>query len=699
MPDISKDRDELRSAQRRTRRERDRERKNWRAYDATEFGQFDEAALALMIQEGRPPTSFNIIKRYVDSIAGSTIADGYDINYETELGDDNVGAIIMKELYLQDKGLSNLEGEYLEAIRAGFIYRGWVEMFVDKDRDPRGRVGFRYLSPDRVVGDPDWTTHRVKDNKQIFILAWMSPQQIKDRYHASDTEITQAISQYEQLRGDGGGVSSGVNSSTGEIDKLYDTSPDFFDERNGLFLVASKCWLKKETKKLLFDLETQQFLPDMPKEDIEHFLLAAQMTGKKIDVIPSEVTVCKVRTFAPAWLNVELQAGNHPIQRNGYPFFCFSSDCINGRPNTPTDQLYDVQTSINKREATITHVLMTTGHNALSVEEDATSDPEDAKKIATGIHRPGAGFLVAPGANNENKIKYLTKNQPPTDLMQHSQSLLNIAEKITPAVPALQGLGESGDSGVLFQAKLQQAQVGIQIPSKFLKTFWNDVGDAFFYAAQQTYTYPMILSSSKDGTQFRLNMEGGIWIESIPRLRTVVTQSPTSDSFRRSLLQQLGSLEQYITGPLTKQSLGRLLIQGLPGIPDEEKNALSESSKLEEELAKTTTTYQLLQAQTQLKTLQDSGGQPPPQPTPADLIKVSLALKGEDLMNPQLNGVIMQMLENSNAMPPPAPPPNPAAGPAGQGTGTPTPSQPMPGQPPPGNAPQSMPANAPAAAF
>ncbi len=612
MPDISRDRDELRSAQRRNRKERDRERKNWRAYDATEFGQFDEAALALMIQEGRPPSSFNIIKRYVDSIAGSTIADGYDVNYETELGDDNDGAIVMKELYLQDKGLSNVEGEYLEVIRAGFIYRGWVEMFIDYERDPRGRVALRFLSSDRVIGDPDWTTHRVKDNKAIFILAWMSPQQIKDKFHTSEQEIQNAITQFEQLRGDRGGAGYGGNGSSGEIDKLYDMSPDFYDERNGLFLVASKLWLKKERKKQLFNVETQQFLPDMPQEDVEHFLLAAKMTGKKIEVIPSEVTVCKVRTFAPAWLDVELQAGNHPIQRNGYPLFCFSSDCLNGRPNTPTDQLYDVQVSINKREATITHVLMTTGHNALSVEEDATSDPEDAKKIAKGIHRPGAGFLVASGANNENKIKYLTKNQPPTDLMQHSQSLLNIAEKITPAVPALQGLGEQGDSGVLFQAKLQQAQIGIQIPSKFLKTFWNDIGDAYFYAAQQTYTYPMILSSSKEGKQIRLNMEGGIWVESIPRLRTIVTQSPTSDSFRRSLLQQLGSLGEYIQGTLTKQSLGRLLIQGLPGIPDEEKNALAESSKLEEELAKTNVMVQLAGAQQQLMAIQNPA--PPPVP-------------------------------------------------------------------------------------
>jgi hypothetical protein len=625
MSDVRKDRDELRAYQRRNRRERDRERRNWRAYDATEFGQYDEQALAVLIQEGRPPTSFNILKRYIDTITGSILADGYDIHYETELGDENNAAILFNELYMEDRDLGNFLGEFLEMVRAGFIYRGWMEMYIDRSRDPRGRVGLRYLSADRVTPDPDWTTHRVKDNKSIHISNWMAPQQILDRFKKKTPEIQAAIKQYELSRGGDG--------ESRELDKLFDLSPEFFDEQNGLYLVSSKLYLEKEKRDKLFDLQTQQFLPDLPAEDLEEFKFAAEMSGSKIEVIPSEISVCKVKTFCPALsLDLVLEEGNHGIQTGGYPLFAFSSDCINGRPNTPTDQLYDVQLTINKRESTKTHVFMTTSYNTLLVEEDATSDPEDAKKIATGKGRPGAGYLVTPGTNRESKIRYMEKNQPPAELMSDQQYLVNLADKLTPSVPALQGLGEEGDSGVLFQAKVAQAQIGIQIPSKFLKAFWNEIGDAYFFAAQQTYTYPMVFNSKRLDTRFVLNMEGGIWMEQIPRMRVTVTQSPTSETYRRQLIQQYVALNQYIPGNLTKQALARLVVKSLPNVPDEELDKLAETAKLEEELQKEGTLLQLegikMQRQQQMAMAQGGAmgmmpgmpGAVPQAPSPQDML-------------------------------------------------------------------------------
>jgi hypothetical protein len=224
MSDVRKDRDELRGFQRRNRRERDRERRNWRAYDATEFGQYDEQALAVLIQEGRPPTSFNILKRYIDTITGSILADGYDIHYETELGDENNAAILFNELYMEDRDLGNFLGEFLEMVRAGFIYRGWMEMFIDRTRDPRGRVGLRYTSADRIVADPDWTTHRVKDNKAIYVNNWMAPQQIFDRFKKKTPEIQAAIQRYELAKGGDGEISCSTCRPSSSMSRTGSTS-------------------------------------------------------------------------------------------------------------------------------------------------------------------------------------------------------------------------------------------------------------------------------------------------------------------------------------------------------------------------------------------------------------------------------------------------------------------------------------------
>lgn len=577
----------------RQRRERIRERDNWRVYDATEFGQWNEEALRLMVQEGRPPSSYNFTKRYVDTIAGSIIADPFDVNFDTELGDKNDISILLETLYLEDRELGNWNHEYLQFIRAGFIYRGWLEFYVDRSRDPRGRVGLRYISGDRVVTDPDWTTHKVKDNKAIYVWSWMTAEQIKDKYHKKTDEIENAIRIYES--------STQQGDTLPYVEKLFDRSPEFWDQQNGQYLVFDKYELKKVSKKRIFDSTTAQFLPDLDPEDSIMFLESAQMLGRPVEIIPETQTICKVRTLAPALsLDLVLQDGKHPIQTGDYPMACFASDVINGRPNTPVDQLKDPQISFNKRESTITHILMTTNNNALLIESDAVEQSEDAHKIGKERNRPGAYFIVEPGAATSGKIKMMDKNAPPADFMNAAENIRSIMQEITPAVPAMQGVGEEGDSGVYFQAKVAQAQIGMQIPSKFMKAAWQEIGDKYFFAAQQIYTYPMAVSQAKKNRVFTLNMPGGVDLADIPRMRVTVTQTPTSETYRRQMLQQYVAINQYLPDPLTKTALARIMVGQLPNIPDDDLQELENSARLSEELQKLSTMAQIMQLKSQI---------------------------------------------------------------------------------------------------
>lgn len=557
----------------RNSRERRRERNNWKVYDATEFGQWDETSLRQLISEGRPPHQFNFVKKTVDTLAGSSLAEPYDIHYTTEIGESNDIAILFNELYLEDRDLGHFMFHYLQQLRAGFVYRGWLEMFKDYSRG-LPRVGLRYLSGDRVVTDPDWTTNNVKDNKALYLPAWMSPQQIKDKYKRSSDLLEVHIALFKEFQ---------HQSAQGqEVEKLFDRSPEFWDEQNGLFLVWDKLVLEQVNRTRLYDYDTGTWLPTTDEGQAQALFDIGRQEGRNLAMLPKQELVCKVYSQCPALL-LELQNGKHPLQLNRYPLFAFSSDCINGRPNTPVDQLKDVQEAFNKRESVKTHILMTNANNHVLVESDAFDTPAKAEDFIKRRNRPGGGSVVEPGTNQHNKIRHLDRAAPPREFVEDANHLWQIGEKLTPAVPAVQGMGDEGESGVLFQSRVAQAQIGMQIATKFLAALWHEVGDAYFDAAQQTYTYPMMFRSQRTGQVWWLNYEDGLDMKTISRMRVTVTQSPASESYRRLLLQTYLSINQALTSPLSKQALSRMVIQSIPNVPEEEKNALTEITKMEED--------------------------------------------------------------------------------------------------------------------
>lgn len=647
--DVLRDRDLFRNQKLRGVREKTRERKNWRFYDGTDYGQWDEAAVRLLIQEGRPPHTFNFIETKVDTIVGSILTDEYQLSYETELGEKNDPAIMLNELFMEDKDLCNFEFEFLQFVRAGFVYRGYMQFYVDRSKDPRGRLAWRYLPPDRVQVDADWKTNDINDCKWIFTSAWMSPEQIQQKYKPKKADIQSALDQWSM------GKSENLQES--ELEKVFDRSDEFYDQLNGLYLVIEKYELKQTTKMRLWDPIRGEFLPEQDPEDADLMVKMAQLQGQHLEMLPRTINECYCHTLCPGIsLNMSLAKGKTELQTGGYPLISYASNMINGHPNTLVDQLRDSQEAYNKRVSTATHILMTSANNALLIESDAVEDSQELERIGKQRGRPGAYFIVEPGAISGQKVKHLEKNQPPSDFAQAADQILAVANQLTPAVPAVQAQqeGQSGESGVHFQSKLAQAQVAMQIPQKFLKAVWHQIGEAYFAAVKQHYTYPMLFQSQRQGVPFYLNVPGGIMVEELNRLKVVINQSPNSETYRRQLLQQYVALAQYLPDPATKMALAGLVLKSLPGVPDEDLDKLAEVAKLSEDYQKLLVVFQTNQLATQLQQQQ---------------MQAQMAMMG---------GMPGQ------GMPPPGAPPQPA------GNQPPPTSQPgataAGGPPPPGNA-------------
>jgi hypothetical protein len=602
----AQDRDAHKNYMYRQQAERRRERDNWRCYEATYFGQWNEQNIQQAVQEGRPLSSYNIAKKSIDTVVGSVIADPFELHYDTELGDSPQTAILMNELFMEDKDLTGFDLEYQHFVRGGFVFRSIMEIYVNRERSDRmPRVGWRNIAPDRIVFDPDWRTNDIDDNRSIYIHAWMGPQQIKDKYDKSSREIEAAIKVKEDT------VESSIKSESTEADeisKLYDSSPEYFDEKNDQYLVIDKYWLKTTTHYEVYEPAAAAVLATLPYEKALELKAIYEEEGRETMLLPVKKRELWVRTTIPGLsLSLVLQEGRHELQLNGYPFVIYSSDVINGKPNTYMDILKDPQIVFNKRINTETHILMTQSNNTLFIEEDAVEgDASEVDKIGKGRNRPGAYFRVSPGA--KDKIWHLERGSPPTDFLNSASYIRDIMREITPAVPAMQATGEKESSGVLFQSRVQQAMIALQMPTKLLQAVWERMGELYFRAVKQIYTYPMEFQSSRTGEIFFLNTPGGIDISTINRLKVVITQSPKSETYRRRLIQNYLAIAQYLQDPYTLAALSRIVVGNLPDIPEAELDQLREAAKLSEEAQKVALEAQVASVQGQMM----QGGMGPP---------------------------------------------------------------------------------------
>ena len=69
-------------------------------------------------------------------------------------------------------------------------------------------------------------------------------------------------------------------------------------------------------------------------------------------------------------------------------------------------------------------------------------------------------------------------------------------------------------------------------------------------------------------------------------MRVTITTSPTSDTFRRQLLQQYIAMNQYMPSDLGKMTLAAYVMKNLPNIPDNELKDMDEVFDLEIKLLK-----------------------------------------------------------------------------------------------------------------
>lgn len=598
-----------------------REETSWKFFSGVEKGQWNQSALQLLAQEGRPSAQFNLIQGKVLSVLGHFLQNPLDAKYEAEVGAPEWGPQVMNFLLMADKDRGSWDDQEKQFILSMLIHRGVIEIYKDFTVNPLGNINIRFVNPDAISFDFRWRTSNIDDCPRIWVYKWMDARQIKSTYKKKSRDIEEAANRLKQLIED-------PADQTEQIDKLCDRSPDVYDAVGSQYLVVQCLELTEEPVVKLFNIETAEFLPYM-SEQVARAIYSIPANKGKYELIPDTNKVLKVTTICPGLSNeLLLEDGPHPLQIGGYPYIVASALNLNGEHQGIVEVMKDPQEVINKREATLTHHQMTRANGVEFIEADAFEDDSERNKYVKNGARPGGKFIVAPGSNKEDKIKVKDQSNAPTDLVDSINRAKEHMDRMW-APPSLQAnQARSGESGKLFQEKREQALVALEYINRTIWNYKRQLLEKYFCAAKILYSkIPRKFNVSGTG-ELLINWpqpDGTIAndISQIPRLSTKIVQSQNALSIRRERLDIYSQFGQYATTPIVKATLELMMIDTIPELPESQRAMLKDGqiefiSLLRERMAAERLQLQTgMQAQMQ-QSQQPMAGPSEPGSTPAE---------------------------------------------------------------------------------
>ncbi len=570
--------------------ERFREARNHDLNDGTNYRHWrglDQNDIRAMALEGRHPHTIPFLKQSVTTIAGSILSDEFKGDYIAGYEYPKKYAAGIKELFVRDRRLGKWEHKEAAWVREAFIYRGTLAWTINTDFDPRGILDLEHIPADRIVYDPNWMTTDVNDNDRIFEYTYTTLRKL--------IEDMGSLAPWLKSYAKTGTYTEDVGGAVGSALRPWDMNPDMMVDLDGQLLVINEYWLEKETYERVFDSLNNVYLDDIPEGRRREFVeneraLAGRGRTHGIIALKQERRrVEKFMTYCPTLTTAKFLAkGDYPIQVNGFHFVPITSDMINGKPNTPTDTLADVQFMVNKRMTTETYILATSGTNGVLANPKMFASRDEFDRWIREGHKPGyKGELSDDASADKFKFVEMPRTTAHNDFLNSTNNLLQMKEQLTPAVAATRGESKAGESGLLFQEKRAQANVTMIVPKSFVKGAYAHLYETYFSAVKWLYTYPITLHGEQTNAVYRFNYgdEDSIEIADISRLSVVIAESATSPSKRSGLLTDASQAMQYMDpNSLRARKLSGIISANLPNLSDEDRMAMDEAGRLDDAL-------------------------------------------------------------------------------------------------------------------
>lgn len=495
-------------------------------------GQWTEADLAVLQEQGRPAYEFNQIRPSINSAIGYQIHNRMDVAFRAAGGAaDQATAEVRTKLAMHL--LNNQQFHYKETqvFGDGLIeQRGYYDIKISTDENIQGDVEVTVLDPRDVIPDPDAKSYNPDDWQDVTIARWMSLDEIESLYgKAKRTEVENSKAEERDFGEDD---ESGTRNKFGLIElatqgqamvggqKRYRVI-----DRQQFRYTMSRVAVHPSGDVQVIETSSDEVIADLEKQGC---LLTKKMHRRVYRMVSTRHVVLFEDWSPYPFLTVI------PY----YPYF------RRGKTRGMVDIATGPQQVFNKALSQDIHIVNTTANSGWLVEQDSLTNMETEDLEESGS-KTGLVLEYKQGAKPPEKIK---PNEVPRGIENLIDRSLNTIKDVT--VPeAMRGENSQEISGVAIQSRQFASQQQLAVPLDNLAMTRNIVARrldwfiANYYDAERVFritdTDPVtgqevsdeLVINQWDGTGWKNDMTVG-------KYDVVISEQPMQVTFENSQFTQ-----------------------------------------------------------------------------------------------------------------------------------------------------------------
>ena len=441
-------------------------------------GSWPSKELQQLKSQGRHATSMNIAKQKMETLSGSLLSEEYDFNFEPIDVEKNTLNSGIKSWYYQDKEQYNYSAADDATNMSGLLHSGTQEMYIDYKLRRTGAIGFRHCVDGSVLQDPYWQTDNYLDWRRAIKHGWYTASEMIDKWEVNDNFVKN-VADSEAL--------GGLRYESGDNIEWNKDAPSQWASKH---LVIEYRWLEThKATRLHAHLPSGDWiaLPLNVKEDEVREVMARFQVQSWEDVreYPYEDDILYYAICAPDVSRTAIFAkGRHPIQTGHIGFYNFSSTRYQGIEKGMFEFVLDIQRTFNYRMSKIDDIIASAASGASAYDTNKISKAT-ARQLEKDKTRPDA--MIPVDGNPNDVFALLPIQQVPEHLFREVNNLIDLFDRVSPVVPALEGATTSQESGILFELRHAVSKLGTLRLLRNWQQFLMHKAEGWYNQAAITY--------------------------------------------------------------------------------------------------------------------------------------------------------------------------------------------------------------------
>ena len=454
-------------------------------------GQWTEADLAILHEQGRPAYEFNEIRPSINSAIGYQIHNRMDITFRPAgSGADQQLADIRSRLAMFICEQEQFHYKETQVFSDGVIeQRGYFNIRVKFDKNTQGDAAIEVLDPRDVIPDPDAKSYSPDDWADVVIARWMTLDEVEEWYGKAKRNAVEDSRPYDR--------DFGEDDESGQRNKF------------GLDEISLNGWMDIAGAQRVRVIDRQQFRYSMTRVAIHPTGDVQAIENAKDDVIADLVAMgcmlTKRMTKRVYWTvstkDVVLFADWSPLPwftvLPYYPYF------RRGKTRGMVDIATGPQQVLNKALSQNIHIVNSTANSGWIVEENSLTNMDTEELEDVGA-QTGLVLEHRQGSKEPSKIQ---PNNVPQGIDRLIERALNTIKEVT--VPeAMRGSEGAEVSGVAIQSKQFASQQQLAVVLDNLALTRNLLARRLDWLIANYYDAERVIritdtdaTTGKDGTQ------------------------------------------------------------------------------------------------------------------------------------------------------------------------------------------------------